>query len=265
MRLGSWGPPEEALEPVDVVIAVDEICGVDQSLMQWDRRFDAADHVFLERPAQPHQTFVAGLAMDDQLGDQAVVVGRHLVPLVERAVDAHAEPARGVIIGDSAGRWTKGLGVFGVDAALDRVTGEADFSLTVAERGAGGDAQLLAHDVDAADHLADRMLDLQPGIHLDKEEFAVLAQEFEGADAAVADVAQRGDGKRAEPVALARVERRGRSFLEDLLMGALQGAVALAEVNHPALAIAENLDLDVPRPLEPAFEIDLAPTKKQHR
>ena len=48
-------------------------------------------------------------------------------------------------------------------------------------------------------------------------------------------------------------------------MRALQRAVALAEVNDPALAVAENLDLDVPRPVEPAFEIDLAATKKQLR
>ena len=46
--------------------------------------------------------------------------------------------------------------------------------LPITERRAGGDAQLLADDVDAADHFADRVLDLQARVHLDKKELAVL-------------------------------------------------------------------------------------------
>ena len=55
------------------------------------------------------------------------------------------------------------------------------------QRQAGGDADLLAHQVDAGDGLGDRMLDLQAGVHLDEEELAVLVQELDGADAEVAD------------------------------------------------------------------------------
>ena len=39
---------------------------------------------------QPHQGLVAVLAVHDQLADQAVVVGRDAVALVDAAVDAHA-------------------------------------------------------------------------------------------------------------------------------------------------------------------------------
>src|SRR5947207_15721966 len=46
--------PEEAFEPVDVVVALAELGIVDEALMQGDRRFDPADHVFGQRPAQPH-------------------------------------------------------------------------------------------------------------------------------------------------------------------------------------------------------------------
>src|SRR5690606_41494354 len=52
---------------------------------------------------------------------------------------------------------------------------------------AGGDHQLLADQVDAGDHLGDRVLDLDPGVHLDEVEAPVLEQELEGAGAAVAD------------------------------------------------------------------------------
>ena len=62
--------------------------------MQRDRGVDAADDEFLQRAAQAHQAFVAAGAVDDQLGDQAVVMRRHAIALIERAVDAHAEAAR---------------------------------------------------------------------------------------------------------------------------------------------------------------------------
>ena len=48
-------------------------------------------------------------------------------------------------------------------------------------------------------------------------------------------------------------------------MRALQRAVALAEMDDAALAVAEDLDLDVPRPLEVAFEIDLAAAEERRR
>ena len=57
------------------------------------------------------------------------------------------------------------------------------------QRLAGGDADLLAHEVDAGDQLGDRVLDLEAGVHLDEVELAVLVQELEGAGAAVAELA----------------------------------------------------------------------------
>src|SRR5713101_1155358 len=48
-------------------------------------------------------------------------------------------------------------------------------------------------------------------------------------------------------------------------MRTLQRAVALAQMNDAALAIAEDLDLDMPRPFEVAFEVDLAVAEKRCR
>ena len=50
------------------------------------------------------------------------------------------------------------------------------------------DANAFGHDVDAGRHLGYRMLHLHARVHLDEEEFAVLEQELEGADALVADL-----------------------------------------------------------------------------
>src|ERR1700730_4509567 len=157
--------------------------------------------------------------------------------MIKRTVDAHPEPARRMIIGHPAGRRRKGAGVLGIDAAFDRVAAQLDVGLAIAERSAGGDTQLLADEVEAADHLGDRVFDLQARIHFDEEEFAALIEKLERADALVAELAQRRDGKRAESLALLGVERRRRRFFEDFLMRALKRAVALAQMNHPALAV----------------------------
>ena len=49
---------------------------------------------------------------------------------------------------------------------------------------------------------------------------------------------------------------RRRRFLEDLLVAALERAVALAEVDRVALAVAEHLEFDVARVGEIFFHVD---------
>ena len=61
-------------------------------------------------------------------------------------------------------------GVLGVDTGLDRVTGQHDLVLDDPQRLAGRDAQLLLDQVQAGDQLGDRVLDLEPGVHLQEEE-----------------------------------------------------------------------------------------------
>ena len=46
----------------------------------------------------------------------------------------------------------------------------ADLLLAQRQRLAGGDAQLPLDQIEAGDHLGHRMLDLEPGIHLDEVE-----------------------------------------------------------------------------------------------
>src|ERR1700737_3031259 len=48
-------------------------------------------------------------------------------------------------------------------------------------------------------------------------------------------------------------------------MRALQRAVALPQMNDPALAVPDDLDLDVARPLEVALEIDVAASEERRR
>ncbi len=156
------------------------------------------------------------------------------------------------------------VGVFGIDAAFDRPALLLHLLLGVAQRPAAGDADLLVDDVDAGDHLGHRVLHLQAGVHLQEVEVAVLIhQEL---DRPGVDVAHRLGGPHAtlaHPLAQLLVfvdERRGR-FLQELLVPALQRALALAQVDDIAVLVGQDLELDVPRAFEQLFEVDVAIAK----
>ncbi len=103
--------------------------------------------------------------------------------------------------------------------------------------------------------LGHRMLDLEPGVHL--EEVEALAGRIGAADdqldrarAVIADRAGERDRLLAHRLAhLGRDEGR-RRFLDHLLVAALDRAFALAEIDDVAVLIAEHLDLDVARMLD---------------
>jgi hypothetical protein len=97
------------------------------------------------------------------------------------------------------------------------------------------------------------MLDLQAGVHLHEPD-AVGAQAFGGVgdelDRAGPDIAHRLSrlhGGGADSGAGGLVHAGGRSLLDDLLVAALQRAIALEQVDDIAVAVAEHLHLDVAR------------------
>src|SRR5262245_20397276 len=100
------------------------------------------------------------------------------------------------------------------------------------------------------------MLDLDARVHFDEIELAVLVQKLNCADAQIADLAHRFSNSLADRVARARVERGRGPFLPHLLVTALKGAIALAEVNGVAFAVAKHLNFDVPRPFEIFLDIE---------
>ena len=88
------------------------------------------------------------------------------------------------------------------------------------------------------------MLDLDAGVHLEEIEAAVVGeQEFDRPRADVADRRRGLDGGPADLRAKFGRDRRRRRFLDQLLMTALDGAVALAEMDDCPLLVAEHLDL----------------------
>jgi hypothetical protein len=53
-------------------------------------------------------------------------------------------------------------------------------------------------------------------------------------------------------------EDRRRRLFDQLLVAALDRALALAEVHHVAVVVAEDLELDVARPLDVLLDVHVA-------
>ena len=131
--------------------------------------------------------------------------------------------------------------------------------IVVADLLALGEAELLAHQVDAGDLFGDRVLDLQPGVHLEERDRAVGSdEELAGARSDVADFAQDRLGGRVEDVVLRLGEERRGRLLDELLVAALQRAVARRDDDDVARGIREALRLDVTRLVEVLLDEALA-------
>ena len=135
---------------------------------------------------------------------------------------------------------------------------QPDVVLPVAERLAGGDADLLGDQVDAGQHLGHRMLDLDAAVDLD--EVRSCRRDRPGTRACRRSRSRppRRRPRRSRTAASAGLlgeGRRGR-LLDDLLVAPLDGAVALADVDAVAVAVDDDLDLDVAVLLEPLLEVE---------
>src|SRR5206468_3268009 len=83
-----------------------------------------------------------------------------------------------------------------------------------------------------------------------------VEQELDRARARVADGARRGEGGGRHLGTETRGEHRARRLLDDLLVAALDRALALAEMDERAVAVAQHLHLDVAGTDEELLEVD---------
>ena len=231
-----------------------------------DDRGQALDVELGQRAARPVQRLVAGGAGDDQLGQHRVELAADDRAGLDAGVQAHARAGRRVELGDRArGGQEAAAGVLAVDAELEGVTARRRV-LGDVEGLAVGDAELLAHQVDARGLLGDRVFDLQAGVDLEERDQAVLAdQVLDGARAVVAGLLADALGGLVDLLAL-RVgeERRGR-LLDQLLEAALQRAVAGARDDDVAVRVGDDLRLDVARLVQVALDEALAATERRRR
>ena len=196
-----------------------------------------------------------------QLGDHRIIVRRHLAPLHHAAVVAHHHGRGGFLLrwpvaSEPTRRWQEtAIGVLGIDAGLDRPTGQLNVVLSDSQRLAGCDTELLLDQIEPGHQFGHRVLDLKARVHLEEVEgFFGIDDELYRAGALIADRPGQCDrlGRHRRP--RGGVEERRRRLLDDFLMAPLDRAFALAEVNAIAVAVGQNLDLDVARIADEALD-----------
>ncbi len=240
-----------ALDQCCVQVGIGEGRHAHQPRQEFDVVGDADHAVLRQRLAHARQRGLARAVPDDQLGDHRVVVRRDRIALLHAGVHAHmlALGRRRQVQQLAGGRQEALVRVLGIDARLDRMAVDDQLFLAQRQRLPGSHAQLPFHQVQPGDHLGHRVLDLQPRVHLHEVEAAVLVGDE--LHRARADITHRlggvDRGLAHGGAALARHARRG-GFFQHLLVATLHRAVALEQVDAVAMAVAEDLDLDVPRP-----------------
>ena len=234
----------------------------------------------LERVERRHLRIDRGLARRrprDQLGDHRVIEHAHLaafdhaivnadylpvipakagIPLFfPSAIKRSGTPAFAGVTGlgwrtigcESASRRQKpAIRVLGIDPALDRPAVHPHIVLREGKLLPRRDADHLFDQVEPGHFLGHRMLDLEPGVHLEEVERAIRRDDQLDRPRAIISH-RRGEGDRLLAHRLAHFGRdeRRRRFLDDLLVAALDRAFALAQIKHRAMLVAEQLDLDM--------------------
>src|SRR5208283_5376644 len=155
-----------------------------------------------------------------------------------------------------AWRWPEGCGMLGIDPAFYRMPLKDDFVLGQRHGRTRRNSDLLVDKIDTRDHFGDRMLDLNPCVHFDEVKFAVLVEELDGSRSGIIEFTHRDRADFTYFQALRSIEGGRRTFFPNLLMPALQRAIAFAEMNGLAVSIAQNLDFDMTRLFQKFFQIN---------
>src|SRR5438067_10689408 len=111
-------------------------------------------------------------------------------------------------------------------------------------------------------HLCDRVLDLNAGIHFDEVKPSILIhEELDSAGVNVADIRQSLTENSPDIFSQFRRHLGGGRLLEQLLMPPLNRAFALAQAYHIAVLIGQNLEFNVARAFDKLLHIKIAVAK----
>ncbi|MPM95561.1 hypothetical protein SDC9_142716 [bioreactor metagenome] len=209
-KRGGTGPP-------------DKIRMVQNQMAQPRVGWKALDGQLLQRPAHPADRLQPGRGVDQNLCRQRIVVGRQDIAAVQSGVNSYAGAAGEMNEAGRPGAGAEiGRRVLRVDAALDGVAAEFHVLLFHTQGQARGNPDLLAHNVNAGDHLRDTVLHLHPGVHLAKVKLIVLRQqEFHRTGVFIANRLSRADRRRTHFPPKFRGKTPGGSFLDEFLVPAL--------------------------------------------
>src|SRR5262249_8219268 len=104
---------------------------------------------------------------------------------------------------------------------------------------------------------------LEPGVDFQEVEVAgiVVINKLDRPGGAILHRARQTKRGIEHSPAYPRAEARGRRFFNDLLIAALNRAVALTEVQYIAAAVAKDLDFDVTSTVDELFRVDAGVAK----
>src|SRR5699024_1503169 len=152
-------------------------------------------------------------------------------------------------------------GTLGVDPQLDRMPGRLRGRVE-GQPLAEGDGQLLGDEIDSGGRLGAGVFDLESGVDLEEGHGPVGGQqEFDGAGAPVVHLGADGFGRTVETLPLLGRQPRGGGLFDELLVAALGRAVAIADGHDAPLPVADDLDLDVARPLQVLLDEAFGPAE----
>ena len=129
---------------------------------------------------------------------------------------------------------------------------------------AARDADHLGDQIEAGDHLGDRVLDLDAGVDLDEIETLgrAVVKKLDRAGTFVPHLRRELDRRCAHRRADLRIQVKGRRLLPHFLATPLQGTFAL-EAMHEALAIAQDLHFDVACARDHFLDVEPAVAKRR--
>src|SRR6266481_454479 len=131
------------------------------ALKQRQIALDSPNEIFTQRPFHAGNRTVPVRSMHNQLGEHGVVFERYAPALINSAVFAYARPRRLAQPGDGSWRREKIIvRIFGVNAALNRMTAKSNILLPEGQLLSARNFYLQMDQIEAGDHLRYRVFHL---------------------------------------------------------------------------------------------------------
>src|SRR6185369_6897288 len=159
---------------------------------------------------------------------------------------------------DFTGAGSEFYRIFSIDTAFDRMAVDLYIALLVTELVTESNPDLLSHDIDAGNHLCNRVLYLNPCIHLHEVKVVVLVDQELNCSGAVIPYGFRSPyGRIPHCLTQSRGTHSRRCLFNYLLMTPLDRAIPLAQMDHIAMLVTKDLDLDMAGLFTVLLDIDL--------
>src|SRR5271156_5623682 len=249
---------KEIVEPTRVYIGRLKIACRQNPPKKSRVRFDTARVKLFERLLQAGDSFRAIRTPRNQFSEHRVVLIRHGPAAIHAVIEAYPRACRRAPLENFSGRWEEiVVGILGINTAFNGMAAQRDVLLRERKWFTASNSNLKFHDVQRSNQFGHRMLDLEPRVHFEEIKAAVrIHQELDGSRVRIPAGLRELHGGIAHRAPQFGRHNRRRRFFDYFLIPALHRTFALAEMNDVAMAVAENLDFDVPGPQEIFLEIE---------